>query len=90
MFVSKAAAPQWLRRAAAAVAPSSIGAVRNLNLHEYMSMEIMQHHGITTPECYVANTPDEAQHLFETSFIKREYIFFIAAAIETEKVLPSN
>lgn len=51
----------------------AVGAVRNLNVHEYQSMEIMQQHGIKTPECYVARTPDEAEHIFMNSLNKREF-----------------
>lgn len=66
MLVSKAS-PRWLRRRTA-LAP--LGAIRNLNVHEYISMDIMKSHGIATPECYVANTPEEAEHLFDTYFNK--------------------
>lgn len=55
------------RRAAPAV-----GAVRFLNVHEHISMELMKTHGIQTPECYVASTPEEAEHLFGNSLNKRE------------------
>jgi acyl-CoA synthetase (NDP forming) len=51
----------------------AVGAIRLLNVHEYISMEVMKHHGITTPECYVASTPDEAAHIFNNSFGKGEY-----------------
>jgi acyl-CoA synthetase (NDP forming) len=51
----------------------AVGAIRQLNVHEYISMEVMKHHGITTPECYVASTPDEAAHIFNNSFGKGEY-----------------
>ena len=44
--------------------PSSKGAVRCLNVHEYVSMEIMQQHGIATPSCYVASTPEEAEEIY--------------------------
>ena len=47
-----------------------VGAVRYLNVHEYISMEILSSHGIQTPECYVANTPSEAEHLFLHSLNK--------------------
>jgi acyl-CoA synthetase (NDP forming) len=50
----------------------AVGAIRHLNVHEYISMEVMKHHGITTPECYVASTPDEAAHIFNNSFGKGE------------------
>ena len=46
---------------------SSIGAVRFLNVHEYLSMEIMKNHGIQTPECHVASTPEEAENLFQNA-----------------------
>mmetsp|Transcript_11309 Transcript_11309/g.23843 ORF Transcript_11309/g.23843 Transcript_11309/m.23843 type:complete len:454 (+) Transcript_11309:123-1484(+) len=52
------------------VATPAIGAVRNLNVHEYISMEIMNQHGITTPKGFVANTPEEAEHIFTTMMNK--------------------
>jgi len=50
------------------------GAVRCLNVHEYISMELMKTYGVRTPECYVASTADEAQHLFSNSLNKRELL----------------
>jgi len=50
------------------------GGVRYLNVHEHISLEIMKTYGIQTPECYVASTPDEAQHLFSNSLNKRESV----------------
>jgi hypothetical protein len=47
--------------------------VRFLNVHEYISMELMQTHGITTPNCYVATTPEQAEHIFNNSLNKRTY-----------------
>jgi len=44
----------------------ALGAVRNLNVHEYISMELMQSHGITTPMCKVATSPEEAETLFDS------------------------
>lgn len=52
---------------------AALGTVRYLNVHEYVSMEIMKQHGVKTPECYVAETPDEAEHVFETGLNKRTY-----------------
>jgi hypothetical protein len=46
------------------VANAGVGAVRYLNVHEYISMDIMQKHGIQTPQCYVASTPQEAEDIF--------------------------
>lgn len=68
---TRAVSPRFLlaRRTAT---PAAVGAVRNLNVHEYASMEIMKTHGIKTPECHVADSPDEAEHLFTNSLNKRE------------------
>jgi succinyl-CoA synthetase beta subunit len=35
--------------------------VRNLNLHEYQSANIMRDHGVNTPKGGVAVTPEEAE-----------------------------
>jgi hypothetical protein len=35
--------------------------VRNLNLHEYQSANIMREHGVNTPKGGVAFTPEEAE-----------------------------
>lgn len=51
------------RRAAPALS-SAKGAVRCLNVHEYISMELFQQHGIKTPECYVASAPEEAEEIY--------------------------
>lgn len=56
-----------LRRTAA----PTVGAVRNLNVHEYVSMELLEHYGVTVPKAYVASTPDEAENLFLHSLNKR-------------------
>jgi len=42
----------------------SIGAVRYLNIHEYVSMELFNEHGIATPSAFVAETPEEAEHIY--------------------------
>jgi hypothetical protein len=49
---------------------AAVGAVRCLNVHEYISMEIMSSHGIKTPECHVASNAEEAENLFLHSFNK--------------------
>mmetsp|Transcript_31342 Transcript_31342/g.58112 ORF Transcript_31342/g.58112 Transcript_31342/m.58112 type:complete len:453 (-) Transcript_31342:140-1498(-) len=49
---------------ASRIAAPAIGAVRDLNVHEYISMEIMNQHGIATPKGFVAKTPEEAEHVF--------------------------
>lgn len=38
---------------------------------EYISMELMNQHGIATPRGFVANTPEEAEHIFTTMMNKR-------------------
>lgn len=71
LFLSKKSHPSLWRTTAAAARqqPSpAVGTVRHLNVHEYISMEIMKSHGIATPECYVASTADEAEHIFTKSF----------------------
>ena len=42
--------------------------IRSLNVHEYISMELMSSHGIQTPECHVAETIQEVDHIYNTSF----------------------
>ena len=52
----------------------AVGAVRNINLHEYLSMELMKQHGISTPAGYVANTPEEAENIYLHKLNKCEYV----------------
>ena len=35
-------------------------------------MEVMNQHGITTPRGFVANSPEEAEHIYTTMMNKRE------------------
>lgn len=68
-------ATTFMRRAGAFISTSRVatpamGAVRNLNVHEYISMEIMNQHGIATPKGFVANSPAEAEHIFNTMMNK--------------------
>lgn len=51
-----------LRRTA--TAPAVVGAVRNLNVHEYLSMDLMKEYGIATPMGYEATTADEAENTY--------------------------
>jgi len=46
----------------------ALGAVRDLNVHEYISMELMDSFGIGTPESYVAETAEEAEEIYNTKF----------------------
>lgn len=53
-------------RANARQAPGVIGAVRNLNVHEHISMELFNENGISTPKGIVATTPEEAEAAYVT------------------------
>jgi len=43
--------------------------VRYLNLHEYISMEIMNQYNISTPKSYAATSADEAEHIYESKMV---------------------
>jgi acyl-CoA synthetase (NDP forming) len=62
-------------KAGALASPSpfrmAAGHVRFLNVHEYISMELFKTHGIATPECYVADTAEEAEHIATTALNRR-------------------
>ena len=62
---------QLNRNVAASATTSRLGGVRCLNVHEYISMEIMQSHGIQTPACKVASTPEEAEDAFLNTLNQR-------------------
>jgi hypothetical protein len=62
-----------LRIATRRTAAPALGAVRNLNVHEYISMEIMNTHGIATPKGFVASTPEEAENIYLKEFAKRTF-----------------
>mmetsp|Transcript_12461 Transcript_12461/g.20068 ORF Transcript_12461/g.20068 Transcript_12461/m.20068 type:complete len:453 (-) Transcript_12461:373-1731(-) len=40
------------------------GALRHLNVQEYVSMELMRSSGLPVPICYTATTPEEAEQLY--------------------------
>ena len=42
----------------------AVGAIRNLNVHEYISMELMNHHKIATPDGYCATNAEEAENIY--------------------------
>ena len=64
-------------RASSRLAAPACGAVRFLNVHEYISMEIMNQHGITTPRGFIAKSPEEAEHIFTTMMNKRMFGYCI-------------
>lgn len=51
---------------------AAVGAVRNLNLHEFSSMELLRKHGIRTPRGYLASNTEEAEELFRRHFQKKK------------------
>jgi len=58
----------------------SVGAVRDLNVHEHVSMELMNSFNIRTPESYVATSPEEAEDIFAKmqsggKFIEKKIFF---------------
>ena len=55
VFSPKASAPLWTPR-------------RHLNVHEYISMSLMQEYGVPVPRSSVATTAEEAEHAFVTKF----------------------
>ena len=48
--------------------------VRNLNVHEHVSMDLLKAYGIKVPQCHVANAPDEASHIFGRVLNNRKYV----------------
>ena len=40
------------------------GALRHLNVQEYVSMDLMRSYGLPTPICYTATTPEEAEAIY--------------------------
>lgn len=50
-----------------------MGTVRNLNVHEYVSMDLFSQYGVATPECHVASTAEEAENIFMNSLNKRMF-----------------
>jgi len=54
-------------------AVAAMGAVRNLDVHEYISMEIMHANRIPTPKAYVAKTPEEADDIYNQKLAGREF-----------------
>jgi acyl-CoA synthetase (NDP forming) len=61
------------RQATRRTALPTCGAVRNLNVHEYISMELLQAHGIAVPPGQVADTPEEAENIFNNILNTREW-----------------
>jgi len=45
-------------------AKALVGSTRSLNVHEHVSMELMNQHGIATPKGFVAFTPEESEDIY--------------------------
>lgn len=45
-------------------APNAIGAIRHSDLHEYLSMELMKQHEISTPAGFVGTSTEEVENIF--------------------------
>ena len=48
--------------------------IRMLNVHEYISMELMNQHQIPTPLGAVATTPEEAEHAYTSKFTGKDAV----------------
>jgi hypothetical protein len=55
----------FLRKSKASWSVGAIGSVRNLNVHEHISMEVFNKHGISTPGGEVAFTAEEAKEAYK-------------------------
>lgn len=47
------------------VAQQQIGAVRNLNVHEYVTMDVMRKYGVTVPNTVMAESVEEAKQAYK-------------------------
>jgi hypothetical protein len=52
------------RYASRRTALPAVGAVRSLNVHEYVSMEIMNDHQVRTPKGKIASSPSETENIY--------------------------
>lgn len=51
--------------------------IRNLNVHEYISMGLLKEYGVPVPKYHVANSADEASDIFENFLNQRELTYRI-------------
>jgi hypothetical protein len=65
---------------------AALGATRSLNVHEYISMEIMNAHHIKTPACYVAETPEEAESIFTHKLNTRKCLSHFGHVIRGRRI----
>ena len=62
------------------------GAIRNLNVHEHISMELFNAHGIATPNGAVAFTPQEAADAY-ASMGNRKFDFHVGGSWDCSTVV---
>jgi hypothetical protein len=60
------------RAALRRTAGPAVGAVRDINIHEYMSMDLMKQYQIGTPAGYVASSAEEAENIYLNKLNKRK------------------
>ena len=85
MLVSTTSLQRSISRAVGAnsrTAIAALGAVRNLNVHEYISMEILHANRIPTPKAYVAKTAEEADDIYNQKLAGSEFLKFIYVVLE--------
>jgi succinyl-CoA synthetase beta subunit len=72
MLSSTASSLSRIAMATRRAAVPAVGAVRNINIHEYQSMELMKSFDIGIPGGHVASTPEEAENIYLNILNKRE------------------
>jgi hypothetical protein len=46
------------------VLPPLMGSIRHLNVHEYISMEMLHNNNIPAPKSYAVTTPEQAETIY--------------------------
>lgn len=46
------------------VVPPMLGTIRHLNVHEYISMEMLHNNNIPAPKSYAVTTPEQAETIY--------------------------
>ena len=63
-------------RGPSATAAASLGAVRYLNVHEYVAMELFEKYDIPVPRNKVATSPEEAETAFLQHINTRKFYVY--------------
>jgi len=85
---SKMASRSLLRRAI--LATSTTVQKRHLNIHEYMSCDLLRDYGIKVPASTIAKTPEEARELSEPSHQKKPSSKLKFSPEDEEKVISTT